>query len=1485
MRTGLTAPGVGVLLVGTGTHSATSVLPDVPAVAATVQDLGRVLVERCGLGRDGLQLLIDPESPLAVDNALTEVAARATDVLLLYYVGHGVVSPSGELHLATTATKDLTHGLAAYQAMPYSAVLDLLTACRARSIVVVLDCCFSGRARGFSDRRADGTFELSYVHGGYLLTSSARNEAALAPAGQRYTAFTGELLRLLRDGDPAGPADITLDHAYHYLSRALPARGFPLPHRQAGDRAGELVLAPNPSYQSPSVRLRRAPTPGFSAAAPEESCPYRGLASYGAADARYFFGRDRLTDELVGQMAERLHRPGPVMVVGPSGSGKSSLLRAGMLPALADGALPLLGSREWPALVLSPGVHPLGELSTRLAGLVGVPDGALHDELAVDPGNFAFIVRRASAGNRLILVVDQFEEVFTTCGEEQERHAFVQALSAACGQSPDVGDAAALVVLCVRADFYGQCASHPELIAAMRDGQVVVGAMSRDELREAIEKPAETAGLVLEQGLVELILHDLGAEAESGYTAGRLPLLSHALLETWQQREAGVLTLAGYQATGGIRDSVARTAERTYLNLTAVEQEVARTLLLRMVHIGRGTEDTRRRARLVDLQRGQAAQSSTINRVLGRLVDARLVTADADAAEITHEALLQHWPRLREWIDADREGLLIHQQLTEAADAWEGERRDPSSLYSGARLVRAREWVATGHHRGELTEREDAFMKASTQRARRRTRRLYQVIAGLMVLLIAAASAGLVALQQRNEALRQQRLATGRELTAEANALRDSRPRLSLLLSVEALRLDPSGDARASLLKTLSESHLAGGLIGQAGYSESVALSPNGHTMATVSADRTAILWNLSDLGHPARLATLSARPGFITAVAFGPDGRTLATASEGAAILWDISDRTRPARLATLTDFTAPVSALAFGPDGQTLATASARAVILWDLSDGTHPARLATLTDFTPSNVDYVNAVAFSPDGHTLVTASDNSATLLVPATSDRTAILWDLSDRAHPARLASLIGHTDSVFAVAFSPDGRTLATAGADHTAILWDVSDRAHPARLATLTGHTDSVFAVAFSPDGRTLATASADSTVILWELSDRAHPTRLATLAGHTNVVYTVAFGADGHYLATVSGDHTAILWNLSDRAHPARLAGLGHNAWVEKIAFSPDGHTLATATPLAIDRTAILWDVSDRAHPARVATLAPIESTDSMAFSPDGRTLATATRDHTAILWDVSDRAHPARLASLIGHTDGVESVAFSPDGHTLATASDDHTAILWDVSDRAHPTRLATLIGHSGSAESVAFSPDGHTLATASADHTAILWDVSDRARPARLATLIGHSKQVTAAAFAPDGHTLATASDDHTAILWDVSDRAHPARLATLTGHSKQVTAAAFAPDGHIVATSGFDGIAILWDVSDRAHPAHLATLTGHTDIVAAVAFSPDGHTVGTASFDRTAILWDVSDVTYIADHAVALACAIAGPGLSTADWARYVPGMPYERTCH
>ncbi len=535
----LASDGARAVVAGTGAHQPASRLPVAPAVPATVGDLGRCLAERAGLAPAHLTVLVDPANPAVLGEALERAAREATSVLLFHYSGHGVFTPDGELHLATRATVDLAQGAPGHQALPFGVVRQMLAGSAAELAVVVLDCCFTGGGRPVPARAMDRVFEG--MGRAYVLASASRDVNGWALPGVRHTALGGALLRLLSDGDPDGPAAFTLDQVHHRLARALPAAGFPRPRRavagNAANAGASALLAPNPAHRpAPAVPVPAA----AAAAAGEVTGPYRGLAAYGVEHAELFRGREAL----VRALTERVRGAGGdgdgglVVVTGPSGCGKSSVLRAGLVPAFRT------SRGEGPAgvVVLAPGADPLGALARELAALGGADPVRLRAVIESDPGAAA----RALPSGPVLVVVDPFEEVFTECAEPAARRRFVAALG-------ELARAAAVVVS-VRSEHFGTCAAHPELVAALRRPEVVPPP-GEAELRSMIEEPAARCGLRLEAGLADLVLEELRAyEPELERSGGALPLLSHALLTTWDRRSGNVLAMADYRATGGVRD-------------------------------------------------------------------------------------------------------------------------------------------------------------------------------------------------------------------------------------------------------------------------------------------------------------------------------------------------------------------------------------------------------------------------------------------------------------------------------------------------------------------------------------------------------------------------------------------------------------------------------------------------------------------------------------------------------------------------------------------------------------------------------------------------------------------------------------------------------------------------------------------------------------------------------------------------------------------
>ncbi len=1182
--------------------------------------------------------------------------------------------------------------------------------------------------------------------------------------------------------------------------------------------------------------------------------PYRGLGAFGERDAGLFFGRESAATDVLERMSQRLAGTGLVVVSGVSGAGKSSLLRAGVLPRLRGaglGSAPEAAS--WPCLVFTPGRRPLEELAVRVAPAAGADAAMVLPGLAADPAGFALTTRQAAlarpgtsaqdeglpegAGQqRVLFVVDQFEQLFTQCEDEDERQAFITALHAAAATpSGDDQLPAAVVLLLIRADFEARLADYPLLASPVQD-RYLLTAMTERQLRMAITQPAVTAGSSVDEDLVQVLLEEVrtrsGSPAGSGRPgigAGVLPLLSHALDQAWRGRTGQALTLADYERTGGVEGAVASSAQRAYDRLTPAQQAMARQVFTRLTATTSDSVDTATRASRADLTVGKDdAQVRDVEAVLETFTAERLLTLAAGTVEISHEALLTAWPLLRDtWLADTHADRVIRTRLHTTAEEWNRADRDPSYLYGGSRLeiaVEAAARIDADASQASLNQAEKDFLNASRRANRRRIRRRQSFTATLLALVVGLAAVSVAAVRSSQASAHRRDIAISGELVTDSEGLGEANATVSQLESIAAWGIYPSAQARYAMVTAAASPEIATFTTGSAAV-WSVAVSPDGKTLATGDGGGTAELWNLAT-GR--RIRTLAAGSAAVESVAFSPDGKTLATGGyDGTVELWDLATGKQ---IRHLTIRPGIIDSVAFNPDGTTLAAGDFFDGLaeLWNLATG-QVRRLAT----GPGSV---GSVAFSPDGKTLATGSDLSK-----------AELWDLAT----GRRIRLLVASGSVVSVAFSPDGKTLATGdGGDGTAELWDL---ATGRRIRTLATGSAVVHSVAFSPDGTTVATGDDDGSA-LW---NPATGQQIGTAFTGVGEVKSVAFSPDGKTLATGDADGTVRISNVTGGGQIRSLAT--GSPVVFSVAFSPDGKTLAT---VGADGMAQLWNL---ATGRRIRSLATGGSTGvlSVAFSPGGKTLATGDLAGTAELWNT---ATGQRMGTAFTGSAVVASVAFSPDDKTLATGDGDGTAKLWKSTGQ-----MRSLATGSAVVDSVAFGPDGKTLATGGYDGTVELWNV---AAGRRIRSVNTGSGPVSSVAFSPDGKTLAVGDGDGTAELWNLATW----QIRSLTTSSGQVNSVAFSPDGKTLATGDGGGTAELWDVATGQRIRSLAAGSAAVD---SVAFSPDGRTLATGDGGGTAELWNTS---YLVD-VLARLCAQVGGSLTQAEWAQYVPaGPPYRNVC-
>ncbi len=1150
-------------------------------------------------------------------------------------------------------------------------------------------------------------------------------------------------------------------------------------------------------------------------------CPFRGLEPFREEDAPFFFGRERE----IGRLRALLEDHTIVTLVGASGTGKSSLVRAGLIPRLRKEREPV-----WELVTMQPRRDPVSALAAVCRPLL--EDASGQDELerlawmerfverlTEKPTRFRALVgrmlERQPGTDRMLIVVDQAEQLFAAQEEPTAAAStFLEAITDAAREG------LLSVVVTLRAELLGRALADPRIREAVSTASVPLPSMGAEGIAAAIEKPAEALAIEIDPHLRARIVADLERQP------GNLPLLQYALAELWRRGGGTRLRSADYDAFGGVERVIADRAESVYLSLDDEQRAaVPRLFTEALVHPGEMV-DTRRRARLDELP--PAARG-----VVPLLVEARLLVSGskestgAPTIEIAHEALLANWDRARAWIEEDREFLLWLQRLRAASDRWQG---SDDRLWRAADLVEAERWIS---HRSELVG--DPFLEASL--AARRRRRRWQLAAIVSVLCFGVVATFLAVVARSN-----QRQVQARASIAEAGAHPDPAVGARILASLGPTHSVGTWHRALEVAQRLAQRPRSLRRFPNDDPVYTLQLSPDGRRAVMGSFHGVVYVWDLENHREP---LVLEGHRGSVLHASWSPDGRRVVSASVDRTVrVWDVLDDTAPR---TLRGHSESVERAQFSPDGRLVASASEDGTVrVWDIEGDSEPRVLA-------GHGNEVLSASFSPDGR-----------LVVSASIDRTVRVWDLQGVAEPLVLD---GHDHTVLDASFSPDGGRIVSASVDETVRIWDLRGGEE---TVVLTGHQDAIDAASFSPDGRRVVSASRDGTVRVWALEGQREP---RVLAGHQGSGIEASWSPDGRRIVSTSADGTIRVWDVDGDREPLVLEG--HASRVVGASFSPDGQLVVSASRNGTIRS---WDVEYEREPL-ILESAGSEMIGAL-FSPDDSRVVVTSLDGAVSLWDIErntvrpvleDQGHwfigwsvnkqhrasfspeGSRLVAILrggmlgvwdvvgdreplmleGGTSPVRNAAFSPDGGRVVAGSDDGTVRVWNVSVGAVPIVLG---GHTQAVNSVSFSPDGRRVVSASDDRTVRLWDVVGDAEPM---VLEAHDGVVYTAFFSPDGNRVVSASDDVTVRLWDVVG---DASSVALEGHNAWVNYAVFSPDGSRVVSGASDGSVRVWDIEGGAAPR---VLSGHRGGVHGLSWSPDGDRVVSASNDGTVRVWDVA----------------------------------------
>jgi WD40 repeat protein len=1405
-----------------------------------------------------------------------------TDRLLFYFAGHGIAlnqdddGPQGYLIPQDATLGDSTTYL------PMRKVAEALSSLPCRHCLVILDCCFAGAFHWSSMRKLAPVGEVlhkeRYDHfiqdaAWQVITSASHDQHAwdslelkddrgIDTQRTQHSPFAAALMDALegmadvyppaQDDKPAGDGVLTATELYLYLRGrvevATERNGRQTPGIWCLKRhdKGEYI------FLTPGHELNLPPAPPLD----NSKNPYRGLEAFEERHSDLFFGRTALTQKLYEVVAQH----SLTVVLGSSGSGKSSLVKAGLLPYVRQAERQPL----WAILPsFRPGDSPFKALNLVLES-VNLP--AISPSGEVLP-NHPTPAQRLTAWfdqnphTHLLVVIDQFEELVTLCEDKDAQQQFLQILVDAITAHPHQFH----VVLTLRSDFEPQFRD-TVLEPYWQEARFIVPAMTREELREAIEKPASAKVVYFEphelvDQLIDEVVQMPGALPLLSFTLHELYLkLANRYLEAEKTGEivARAITQQDYSDLGGVSRALTQRADQEYNKLVKQDSAYAETIrhvMLRMVSVG--SELARRQVPASELNYPEP-ENIRVQTVIQQFSAARLLVSGTDIdgqsyVEPAHDVLVRGWQRLLKWKQKNLKDVLLQRELAPDACRWAAESHKQEAaglLWNGDPRLPLVEEIRKSKTGNWLNSIETKFIDHSIQR-QRHNRRIRWVTA--ITVLSGMALFSVYASNQQRIAENQRRISVARELAAQSEAIRESDEPLtsSVLVAMESLNSGVLAEGITALLNSLNLLAYQESKPLDLGNIERGVLSADGRYVATSSKNAKRKV-TVREVSNGREIANLNTEAN-VSVVVFSTNNKQLVTAGGNIVQIWDLNTQQEVAQI-DLGTADQSINIVTLSPDGTLLVTAGPgeQTAQLWQVSSRkavaqiNHGANLAS--------------IAFSPDSKSIVTAGGHTARIWQIGSENDNAdnsVSDDLRNNLLKLTITpnATLNHeeVDTVLNVIYSPDGSKIATASQEGVRV-WEVKSKRRIAHL----NQDQAVGRVVFSPNGEIVATAgfgSENDIVQIWEISSGRETSRMSHGAG----LLGLAYSADGKAIITTSQDGQARTWKLSSQWEVTRLE---HNPSATDIAYSPDGKFIVTAG----GRTAQVWEVSNGRSIVRINSDGLLLG---VAFSPNGKSVATASfsgSQETAQIWEISGKQEVAQAKKIaaLDYDASLFRITYSPDGKYVATAARDSTARIWEVSSG----KQVALMNHKKPVTAVAYSPDGKFIATASDDGTVRVWQVSSGAQIA----LMNHKKPVTAVAYSPDGKFIATASRDRMARIWEISSEREVRKIS----HRKMATAIAYSSDGKFIATAS-GRTAQVWDVNSGQQ----VTLMNHKRAVSAVTFSPDGKFVATASRDGVVRIW-IQPAANLQEEA----CKRLDRNLTAEEWEQYLsqPLSQYRKTC-